>query len=342
MPAKREVPNADNLISRYLSGEATGKLLEEFGISECLLNRLLKDRGLTRIPKSRAYALLGDRKRGICFWTPENPQSVIDAFLEGRSVKALSEQLGVDRGVVSRFLNNNGIKTRTRSEAELLKWSEIKKSPDLIKRQLGRAWEVSGAADDELEKSILDAYQSSTAVSKRTLAKSMNTSVGNVSRILRKNCIVNNRQGDRHACGVERTRTQCSVSAYEIPIIDALVAYGENPIHQKAIGSRNVDIAFPELHVIVELERGTMADSKSLASERLENFFNAGWRLLVVYDSRKNGIDAELVAQKIITFLNVFRAQPATAGQYGVIGRHGQTLSKAGAKLNRWARIEGF
>lgn len=340
MARKREITNADDIINAYITGANISDLLKNHGISDCLLSRLLRDAGVKRRTRQEAYALKkGNRAKSR---VKLNDSDICKRYTSGDSEKSIAEFFNVSRATIRRILEINNVNIRGRSDAEKLKWKKIKSTPGGVERQCKAAWEAADSIDDELEESVLKMYKN-ISCSKSQLAEVFNTSRGNISRILRKNGIKNDKAKIRQAQGVMRESESNPIcSVYELPIINAIIEQGLKPIHQYAVGTCNVDIAFPEFNIVVEIERRYAADSHSLRRQRLEHIFNAGWLLLVVYDPRKKGIDATRVAQQIIRFINVTSLNPSPCGQYGVISCDGEPRAIRTDNFNGWARIKGF
>ena len=338
MPAKREIPDALDLIRLYQSGAAMRQILKQRRISDCLFRRLLRDHGVPIRSMKEAGIIRRNRPVPLRQWTPDSPDDVIRRYRSGESAKEIGKSFCICPRAVSRFLERHQIPVRGRSEAELIKWEKIKKTPGGVERQCRKAWEAAEHSDDVLEASIMDAYQDMNE-SCYTLAEKFNTSPSNVIRIFMKNGTHNGRY--RAAHGRQRN-AHGFCSPYEIPILNALIDLGLKPIHQYALGTRNLDIAFPESHVGLEIERRYLGDSHSITRERLKNIFDAGWRILIINDPNCRGISAPCVAQQVIAFLDFLSANPSSPGQYGVIDRHGKRKSRLSRNLNGWTRIQGF
>lgn len=272
--------------------------------------------------------------------TPENMAELLRQYREGASEKTLAAQAGVVRSTMRALLIRHGAQIRGRSEAELVKWAAIKRDRCAVERQCAAAWRAANARDDALEQAVVSLYRS-TELGASVIADATGTTRGNVKRLLAKNGGTD-RQGERRARGMQYAVGSCIVSRYEMPLLLALRARGLEPIHQYAVGAYNVDFAFPELRIAVEVERRDISGSKSLARKRLEYLFNRGWRLLVVLDGKRKGIDYAAVAKQIVTDLDVLRSDPAIAGHYGVISRDGKTSTRTGQNLHGWPRIRGL
>lgn len=73
----------------------------------------------------------------------DNPDDIIRRYLSGTSINQLSKELGCSRSVITRFLSENGTELRSKSDAETVKWKEIKQDPARVRRQMSAAWEAS-------------------------------------------------------------------------------------------------------------------------------------------------------------------------------------------------------
>lgn len=341
MTTKREIPNANHIINEYLSGSPIGKLLKENGISDCLFYRLLRDAGVNRRSKQDSYILRRGISKPDIQWKPESPDLVLEKYAAGFSVNQISKDFGASRQAVNRFLRRNGIEPRSQSEAEALKWSKMKGDRAAVERQCSAAWSVSRAIDDALEASVVSLYRR-TDVGIGLIAEATGTTRTNAKRIIRKNGGAFNKE-NRRATGMYALRDKSPiVSKYEMPLARTMRDAGLVAYHQYPIGPCNVDFAFPELRVAVEVERISMCASKSLSRERVEYLFNLGWRILIIYDVKKRGIDYASVTQQIISALNILGGNPSISGKYGVISRDGKISTRTGNNLHGWPRIEGL
>jgi hypothetical protein len=337
MPAKREIPNAHNLVNAYVAGVPHGKILKEAGISDVIFQRLLREAGVKRRTRKEKGLLARGKPLDAIRWKPENLNQLLSDYIDGMSEKAVAEKHGAVRSVIRRILSENGITPRGRSEAETLKWQAIKKDRTLVERQCGAAWKAASSKDDALEETVIAMYKNSLAGA-GTISRAVGTSIGNIKRLMRNHQLANNIP-ERRATGIQNARYRPIASPYEKPILLWLQFLGAEPVYQFAIRPCNVDIAFPKLRVAVEIERRYFSDSKSLRRERMENIFDAGWRVIVVYDPLKIGFDNLAVAQNIIATLDMLRSDESIPGQYGVIGRDGKPYPRSSRHFDGLTRI---
>lgn len=69
-----------------------------------------------------------------------NLNDLVNKYLAGTSLKQIASESRVDRSTILRRFKAAGVKIRGRSEAELAKWSFIKKDRAAVERQLGASW----------------------------------------------------------------------------------------------------------------------------------------------------------------------------------------------------------
>lgn len=122
-----KLSDPDNLIRRYVAGESVHKLAREQGVSQGTISRLMKKAGVFQ-----------DRSE---FRIPLDSAAIAERYLAGESEKAIAVSLGVSRLAIRRRLLSFGIQPRGRSEAELLKWSQM--APDARAQQVAAAHDAA-------------------------------------------------------------------------------------------------------------------------------------------------------------------------------------------------------
>jgi very-short-patch-repair endonuclease len=108
MPRKIIVPNFDNLISRYQSGEPVNKLLGEWHITSDVFRARLAENNIPIRPRSNVPV-----------------SEMISLFLSGELEYTLAKRYGVARSVIRRHLIKNGIAPRTLSQAMTVRMSKL-------------------------------------------------------------------------------------------------------------------------------------------------------------------------------------------------------------------------
>src|SRR5690606_36286310 len=79
-------------------------------------------------------------------------RDAVDRYLAGASLNQLSKEFGIGRGPLGRILRQEGVKLRGKSDAELVKWKRLKRDPDAVTRQCGKAWSARRGQHDPPER----------------------------------------------------------------------------------------------------------------------------------------------------------------------------------------------
>lgn len=269
-----------------------------------------------------------------------NIDDLVERYASGVSLKQLAEEVGCSRAPLGRAIAARGVVLRGRSEAEKLRWVTIKAAPNGVKRQLGKAWVVADARNADMERKALSLYRSGLT-SQQRIAERLGVSKATVGTALRRRGISSDRRLERRATGCEGGFNWQNQTAAESALADALLQRGLDFVHQSAIGTRNVDFAFHAERVAVEIVRRHWNDAKSLARQRLEQLCGAGWRLFIIYDPMKTGINLSRCTDQLIALLELLRSDPAATGQYRMVCGQGETVSESRVKLHHLALIKG-
>lgn len=260
-------------------------------------------------------------------------------YQSGVSLKQLSKEIGVSRQALQRILRLRDIPIRNRSDGMRARWVDERERGDWRERLMRRAWAVSDARNDAIERKIVSMYRAGL-LSQSAIARRLGISKPTVGGILRKNGIRLDKRLARRAEGIVGGFCRQNQCAIERDFADWFMAHGLEFIHQGRVGTRNLDFLFPTCRVAIEIVRRHWRDAKSLRRQRLEEVFGAGWRLVVIYDPAKTGIDIEACGQQLVACLDFFRRHPAAPGQYWVIGRDGKPAPAARVQLHEFAAIE--
>ena len=231
-----------------------------------------------------------------------NLDQLIRRYVAGTSLKQLSDESGYSRPLLLRRLTERGVPIRNRSTAETLKWSRLKLDRRAVERQCGGAWAANR---------------------------------GRVRQPIEKL---------RAAATLFRRATR-PAGRYEVDLLVMLSPlYSPTDLcHQFAVGPYNVDLAVRSQRVAVEVMRFHHRKANStIRRERLEYLLRRGWSVLVVFVVQKRTLELLPVAQQIHAFVQQARLDPSGWGQYGVIGRDGQSITPPRYQLPRATRIEGF
>jgi transcriptional regulator with XRE-family HTH domain len=260
-------------------------------------------------------------------------------YQAGVSLKQLGKELGVSRGALARILRMRGVPLRNRSDGMRARWVTERARGDWRSRLMRKAWEAADARNADIERIVVSIYRAGP-VSQAAIARRIGLSKPTIGGILRKNGIRLDKRLIRRAEGIVGGFCRQNQSALEADFARWFMNRGLEFVHQGRIGTRNLDFIFPARRVAVEIVRRHWRDAKSLRRQRLEEIFGAGWRVVVIYDPAKSGIDVEACAQQLVACLDFASARPAAPGQYWVIGRDGQFVTAARLKLYDFARVE--
>ena len=110
-----------------------------------------------------------------------------------------------------------------------------------------------------------------------------------------------------------------------------LARRGYVPVLQKAVGVYNVDLAFEELRVAVELNGIThqvpfYADARADPVVRLEYLLDAGWNVLEIVTHPARYRLRPVAAEYVISFLDVARSNESARGEHFMVTGNGEVL----------------
>jgi len=128
---------AKKVRSMYLDGLSVRQICDRLGLTRGSVDRCLAAGGVRKRARTDAIRLRAHTRTDEEIERDEMPRQrrrvdipideVISMYLEGMSEKALSERFNVSRTPIFRTLSEAGIRRRSRSEAETLKWSQMSK-----------------------------------------------------------------------------------------------------------------------------------------------------------------------------------------------------------------------
>lgn len=164
MAVKVPPVDLDDVVARYLSGESVSKIAPSVGVSVAYIYKRLKREGILR--SCREAARLAAARKPILPWVLE----AIDLYRSGMSQTDVAEHFGVTQSTVQRHFKVHGV-SRTRSEAERLKWAGMdaearanqvaaahaavrgmtRPDDDLIRRAIGKQASLAHATAEERE-----------------------------------------------------------------------------------------------------------------------------------------------------------------------------------------------
>ena len=132
----------------------------------------------------------------------------------------------------------------------------------------------------------------------------------------------------RMAEGRERTKAHASIEA--LAIADAIEDGGVAVTLEKAVGPYNIDIAFNECPVAVEIQGGNWhayGRHGSRLGKRREYLLSRGWHLVEVWIRSDQPLRVvKPLADKLITLAQGFSLDPSGRGEHRMIGGDGEPL----------------
>ncbi len=244
----------------------------------------------------------------------------------------------MSRDPLRRLLVRRGVEVRGRGAAMRRRWVGVKARGETA-CLLASAWAAADARNDEAERRVVSLYRAGLT-SQARIAERVGLSKPQVGGILRKHGFAHDRTSQRRARGNAGGFNPAMQSRIEPAFAAAFIERDLPFVHQHAIGTRNVDFAFPEARVAVEIVRRHWNDAKSLRRERIEQIVGAHWRLWIVYDPGQRGVDVARCCEHLVACLDFARRNPAATGQYWMVDGHGQPVPEGRVQLHHLARIE--
>ncbi len=230
----------------------------------------------------------------------------IKRYQSGISCNQIAEELDISRSAFMTFLRDSGIQTRTRSEAERIKWAKIKQIRTAVVRQCGGAWSaVCGRTRPHSEqvKRSQTVYANQTMIRKRERI---------VASRLRKAGFNIEHQFPVNGHNIDLVVTEFRV-AMEI---------------QRGDLNRSVSVSQKQVVNILN-------NDWSLIIAYCPSCHIWGTSTMVEFDFAA-------VCNKLIAFIEFCSSNPSASGRYGMIGRDGKPISLLRLNLKSWPRILGF
>lgn len=124
----------------------------------------------------------------------------------------------------------------------------------------------------------------------------------------------------------------------------ALRRMGHQVDWQFPVGPYNVDVVMHECSIAVEIScGGGKATRRALAPKRTKYIVDAGWTVIFVEAPKRRGVPStERIAERLHSLSQEVGRHHPGAGQYGVIGGHGDPLPGACPHFDHLARIPGL
>lgn len=324
---------ASDAMELYGSGRSLSEVAETFSVGPDAIKaaivrvggtiRTSKETNIIRLVRAdvRNYQRLSE--------TLEN--RILGLYVAGKSTRQVAAELrvGVDAvaGVVKRAES-----MRNHSQAALNKFTEGFEHPNtkVDAQAVREAYETSSMFQDEIAERFGLSKGHVGSVVKRAGGQ-----LRNRNQAARQ--AVANGSAERGALG--RQYHCASVGAFEDILYGSLCDRGESPIQQRAVGTKNVDIAIHPVAVEVWVSCDFPTRHR-YCSERIKYLADRGWWCLYVFVDRKSrDFDLAAVTNEIIRFKQIAETYPAASRQHWVIRGGGEFCTCVGDDLNEIARI---
>lgn len=131
----------------------------------------------------------------------------------------------------------------------------------------------------------------------------------------------------RQAQGRERTKSHASLEA--LALHQVLVETGIPATLEKAFGPYNLDIAFDELPIAVEIQGGNWHSHGRHGArlpKRREYILSSGWHLVEIWTAKRLALIPHAATEKLIALSQSLSLDPSGRGEHRVIGGNGDDL----------------
>lgn len=227
--------------------------------------------------------------------------------------------------------------------------SRLGTSIDAVYHTLGeqgveRTYVRSGGYASPIADRISTDYVISQYISGRSmndLAQELSCSRHTISRILGRRRVSARKPGEllqrpqvreRGALGSQKRMGKSG--RFEAELNTMLADLGEVPVRQKAVGSKNIDIALAPVAVEIWLSSSNPAND-SYCLDRIKYLSDRGWFCLYVWIQRhKRVIDLRMIAQQAILFKKFAESHPSTGCEHWVVRGTGDVVALLGSDGN--------
>jgi very-short-patch-repair endonuclease len=276
-----------------------------------------------------------------------NPDDIIKQYLSGDSFLQLAKANGCSRQTIEKLVTSAGVKKRTQSEQEKLKWARGIATPE--KQGLGKngvvskAWrkksaDMRNAARDR----VVELYQQGMGGS--LIAQEIGSNKSFVRNVIIESILDfrSSRKDFENQLSQQREKRLSLVADDERLFWKELSSRGIRYVSQKAVGPYNVDIALAKLPIAIEIQVCRMKEGRSMQRKRIEYILNQGYAVLVIYRSRPCSFNVSACTDQVVSLLDIASQDPSVFGKYGMIGRNSNPISPRGCNFMDLPRIPGF
>lgn len=281
-----------------------------------------------------------------------NLGDLIERYESGESLNSVSNDAPVSRGTLTRRFRDRGIEIRQNGGRERTSFDNVDRiveryrAGDSVKQlsdELGRARsvvertlreqgvEIRGNSDAEEAKWERIKDEGREAV-ERQLASAWEArrEKGSSMSELR-----NRAKAREETLGVR-------MSPHEATLCEELVSRGYEPVRQKAVGVRNLDLAFPEDTVAVEVMGDEFPRPNSRHGQQIKYLLDRDWAVLGVRIPDESAFNPVVVCDKIISFRDLARRDESLFGKYGMIRGDGDPFARRSNDLDGRTVVSDF
>jgi len=240
--------------------------------------------------------------------TDVQAHDLVRRYLAGETTKQLGPAFGVSSRVVSDYLKRAGVQARP-SHSGIVAWQAARTPEErsaAVSEQMLKRWE---SATPEQRAAMLDPAHAATRGS-----------------------IVPDERKERIA--LTRAERRQSDSVYEAQVAEWLRGRGVPFVQQRALGPYNIDIAIG--NVAVEITTGWSRAKQW--QPKLTKLFDSGWHLYVIWHDVRVPLNP-VVADDLVSWLQVLQLAPAQGGQYRVIWSRTQDIATGSADSDDVAAV---
>lgn len=278
---------------------------------------------------------------------PPNIRDLLRRYESGETIKEVSHSIGVDLSVFRRWLSKYGVRIRHGSESR-----KIQIPSEVISRYQSGESEYAianslGITRAPLRKYLVDAGVEIRSHSKAGLLRASKMTEGErLKQASAAHAAVRGKPRSKSSNIIgARTRqraTSCD-SEIENRFMNMIVPFGHIPVRQKAISVYNLDFAFEEFSVAVELFGGGWHATGKHARvhfERSKYLLDQGWDLICIWTCNAKWPLTIGSAKYVDSFLNEVRCLPSGRRQYRMIRGTGEPSPAIKSELNTDAIVE--
>lgn len=278
---------------------------------------------------------------------PANINDLLLRYQRGESIKKLAASLGIDVGVIRRWISERGIRIKHGGE-----YRKVSIPSTVVARYESGESEYAianslGIARAPLRKYLLNAGVEIRSHSKAGLvrAKKM-TGTERLRQVSAAHAAVRGKPRCEIASAIgarTREKTIAGNSRIENRFHQLILELGHVPTRQKSVGIYNLDFAFEKQSVAVELFGGSWHATGRHARRHLDRskyLLDCGWDLICIWIDKGRWPLTIGSAEYVAAFLDQVRGLPSGRRQYRMIRGTGKASPAIKSQLNTDTIVE--